>query len=78
MPKFDELSDRELEALRQYIRARARKVTRPDGVAPPAPEAPAPARRGTRRKAARSGRFLESPAAAGVAGIDRTFLPPPP
>jgi quinohemoprotein ethanol dehydrogenase len=34
MPKFEELTDRELEALRQYIRARARKVTRPDGVAP--------------------------------------------
>lgn len=42
MPKFDELSDRELEALRQYIRARARRVTRPDGVAPPVPEVPAP------------------------------------
>jgi quinohemoprotein ethanol dehydrogenase len=41
MPKFEELSDRELEALRHYIRARARKVTRPDGVAPAAPE-PAP------------------------------------
>jgi quinohemoprotein ethanol dehydrogenase len=41
MPKFEELSDRELEALRQYIRARARRVTRPDGVAPPVPEAPA-------------------------------------
>jgi quinohemoprotein ethanol dehydrogenase len=40
MPKFDELSDRELEALRQYIRARARRVTRPDGVAPPVPEVP--------------------------------------
>ena len=32
MPKFEELTDRELEALRQYIRARARQVTRPDGV----------------------------------------------
>ena len=42
MPKFEELSDRELDALRHYIRARARRVTRPDGVAPPAPEAPAP------------------------------------
>ena len=41
MPKFEELTDRELEALRHYIRARARKVTRPDGVAPPAPEVPA-------------------------------------
>jgi quinohemoprotein ethanol dehydrogenase len=30
MPKFEELTDRELEALRQYIRARARKVTRPE------------------------------------------------
>ena len=44
MPKFEELSDRELEALRHYIRARARKVTRPDGVAPPEPEAPAASR----------------------------------
>ena len=35
MPKYEELSDRELEALRHYVRARARKVTRPDGVAPP-------------------------------------------
>ena len=34
MPKFEELTDRELEALRQYIRARARKVTRPDGAPP--------------------------------------------
>lgn len=42
MPKFEELTDRELDALRHFIRARARKVTRPDGVAPPAPEAPAP------------------------------------
>lgn len=43
MPRYEELTERELEALRQYIRARARKVTRPDGVAPPLPEAPAPA-----------------------------------
>ncbi|HEV7609949.1 MAG TPA: PQQ-binding-like beta-propeller repeat protein [Steroidobacteraceae bacterium] len=45
MPKFDELGDRELEALRNYIRARARLVTRPDGVAPvvPAVVEPAPA-----------------------------------
>ncbi|HYJ42749.1 MAG TPA: PQQ-binding-like beta-propeller repeat protein [Steroidobacteraceae bacterium] len=42
MPKFEELSDRELDALRHYIRARARKVTRPDGAAPPAPEVAAP------------------------------------
>jgi quinohemoprotein ethanol dehydrogenase len=42
MPKFEELSDRELDALRHYIRARARRVTRPEGVAPAAPEAPAP------------------------------------
>ncbi len=40
MPKFEELTDRELDALRHYIRARARVVTRPDGVAPPEPEAP--------------------------------------
>jgi quinohemoprotein ethanol dehydrogenase len=43
MPRFEELTDRELEALRHYIRARARKATRPDGIAPPEPEAPAPA-----------------------------------
>ena len=42
MPKFEELNDRELEALRHYIRVRARKVTRPGGVAPPPPDAPAP------------------------------------
>jgi quinohemoprotein ethanol dehydrogenase len=40
MPKFDELTDRELEALRHYIRARAKRGTRRDGVAPPSPEAP--------------------------------------
>jgi len=34
MPKFEELTDHELEALRHYIRARARRVTRPGGVAP--------------------------------------------
>ncbi len=43
MPKFEELTDRDLEALRNYIRARARRVTRPNGVAPPEPEAPASA-----------------------------------
>ena len=42
MPKYEEFSDLELEALRHYIRARARRVTRPDGVAPPMPEAPVP------------------------------------
>jgi quinohemoprotein ethanol dehydrogenase len=42
MPKFDELTDRELDALRHYIRTRARRVTRPDGVAPPAAVVPAP------------------------------------
>jgi quinohemoprotein ethanol dehydrogenase len=41
MPKFDELSDRELEALRHYVRTQARKVTRANGVALPALEAPA-------------------------------------
>jgi hypothetical protein len=41
MPKFDELTDRELDSLRHYIRYRARLVTRPDGVAPPPPP-PAP------------------------------------
>ena len=34
MPRFEELTDRELESLRQYIRARARRVTRPDGAPP--------------------------------------------
>ncbi|HEY6125025.1 MAG TPA: PQQ-binding-like beta-propeller repeat protein [Steroidobacteraceae bacterium] len=43
MPKFEELSDRELEALRHYLRAQARKVTRADGAPPPEPETPAPA-----------------------------------
>jgi len=35
-------TDRELDALRNYIRSRARLVTRPNGVAPPEPEAPPP------------------------------------
>ena len=34
MPKFAELSDHELDALRNYIRYRARLATRPNGVAP--------------------------------------------
>jgi quinohemoprotein ethanol dehydrogenase len=41
MPKFAELTDRELEALRHYVRQRARLATRPNGVAPPV-EAPKP------------------------------------
>jgi quinohemoprotein ethanol dehydrogenase len=45
MPKFDELSERDLEGLRHFIRARARVATRPQGVAP-AP-APAPAQKPT-------------------------------
>jgi quinohemoprotein ethanol dehydrogenase len=40
MPKFTELNDHELDALRHYIRYRARLTTRPGGVAPPPPEAP--------------------------------------
>jgi len=40
MPKFTELTDHELDALRNYIRYRARLATRPNGVAPPPPEAP--------------------------------------
>jgi quinohemoprotein ethanol dehydrogenase len=40
MPKFTELNDRELDALRHYIRYRARMATRPDGLPPPPPEAP--------------------------------------
>jgi quinohemoprotein ethanol dehydrogenase len=43
MPKFTELGDHELDALRHYIRDRARLATRPHGVAPPPPEAPAAA-----------------------------------
>ena len=43
MPAFDELSDHDLEALRQYIRKRAWLVTRPNGLAPQAPDAGAPA-----------------------------------
>lgn len=39
MPRFPELGDRDLEALRHFIRASARLVTRPDGVAPPPPPA---------------------------------------
>ncbi|HEU5136179.1 MAG TPA: PQQ-binding-like beta-propeller repeat protein [Steroidobacteraceae bacterium] len=41
MPKFEELTDRELEALRHYLRAEARKAAPPE-VAPPEPETPAP------------------------------------
>jgi quinohemoprotein ethanol dehydrogenase len=40
MPRFPELGERDLEAMRHFIRASARLVTRPDGVAPPPPEAP--------------------------------------
>jgi hypothetical protein len=40
MPKFTELTDHELDALRNYIRYRARLATRPNGIAPPPPEAP--------------------------------------
>jgi quinohemoprotein ethanol dehydrogenase len=40
MPKFTELDDHELDSLRHYIRYRARLATRPNGVAPPPPEAP--------------------------------------
>ncbi len=42
MPKFGEVTDRDLEALRHYLRLQARLETRPDGVAPPPPAAPAP------------------------------------
>jgi quinohemoprotein ethanol dehydrogenase len=42
MPKFAELGEREIEALRHYVRYRARLATRPNGVAP-AVEAPKPA-----------------------------------
>jgi quinohemoprotein ethanol dehydrogenase len=43
MPKFTELGDHELDALRHYIRYRARLATRPNGAAPPPPPAPAAA-----------------------------------
>jgi quinohemoprotein ethanol dehydrogenase len=42
MPAFAEATDRDLDALRHYLRQQARLETRPDGVAPPPPEAPAP------------------------------------
>ncbi len=41
MPKFEELSERELDALRHYLRAQARKVATPD-IPPPEPETAAP------------------------------------
>ncbi len=40
MPKFEELTARDLESLRHFIRARARVETRPSGVAPPPPPPP--------------------------------------
>lgn len=43
MPKFAEATDRDLEALRHYLRQQARLETRPDGIAPAPPEAAAPA-----------------------------------
>jgi quinohemoprotein ethanol dehydrogenase len=43
MPSFAEFSDHDLDVLRHFIRQRARLATRPDGVAPPVPEAPPPA-----------------------------------
>jgi quinohemoprotein ethanol dehydrogenase len=42
MPKFAEATDRDLEALRHYLRQQARLDTRPDGVAPAPPAAPTP------------------------------------
>lgn len=42
MPKFGEATDRDLEALRHYLRQQARLETRPDGIEPPPPAAPAP------------------------------------
>jgi len=41
MPKFEELTERELDGIRNYLRAQARKVATPDSP-PPEPEAPAP------------------------------------
>jgi quinohemoprotein ethanol dehydrogenase len=43
MPKFEELTDRELEALRHYLRAQARKVAPPDAPPDAAPESETPA-----------------------------------
>jgi quinohemoprotein ethanol dehydrogenase len=42
MPKFAELTDQELEALRHYIRYRARLTTRPQAAPAPAPAATTP------------------------------------
>ena len=41
MPKYEELTDRELESIRQYLRAQARKVATPESAAP-AIETPPP------------------------------------
>jgi quinohemoprotein ethanol dehydrogenase len=60
MPKFDELTDRELEALRHYIRYRARLVTRPNGVAPPPPAPPKQDEKKPDEEAARPPGSLES------------------
>jgi quinohemoprotein ethanol dehydrogenase len=40
MPAFAEATDRDLDALRHYLRQQARLETRPDGVAPALPAAP--------------------------------------
>ena len=67
MPKFGELTERELEALRHYIRYRARLATRPNGAAPP-PEAP---------KAAPEAKPEESEPPKPPGSLESTGTPPP-
>jgi len=67
MPKFGELTERELDALRIYIRYRARLATRPNGVAPP-PEAP---------KAAPEAKPEESEPPKPPGSLESTGAPPP-
>ncbi|MEJ0088041.1 MAG: PQQ-dependent dehydrogenase, methanol/ethanol family [Pseudomonadota bacterium] len=68
MPKFGELSDRELDALRNYVRYRARLATRPNGVAPPV-EAPKPV------EAEKPAENQEPPKPPG--SLESTGAPPP-
>jgi hypothetical protein len=68
MPKFAELSDRELEALRHYVRYRARLATRPNGIAPPV-DLPKPV------EATRPDENREPPKPPG--SLESTGAPPP-
>ena len=67
MPKFAELTDHELDALRAYIRYRARLATRPNGVAPP-PEVP---------KAAPAVKPVEREPDKPPGSLESTGTPPP-